>query len=446
MAAAFQARIREVFGLASTRQVAILRITIASALWLRWGRVTIVAHTYTDVENMLVGQVFLAASTLMFLGILTRWSCLITAVSVYFLTDAGLHGHSVGLDTPDSYYWLFPLLLATTDCGRSFSIDRWAASWWSERMGHPLAPERGSTAGAVAICVLVSLAHLSGAWDRWETLPEALEPMQLAADRPGAFGAEYLGWLETAAYVVPITGFALGIGLWEPRIRVPLIVIGSLTWLILWQAAFFHALPALLIAGYAAFLSPRGVDDTVKRIADDEDPHVRAGSPAPTTDRAQLAARGLLFALALAWMIIPPATYHLVDVPAQRESNKYVRPWFSKGWVMMHGKGIGVCALDFVAGNTVKEQVPVSRYEILGYAGPDDAPMAVRRIYRKDLNGHIQRVCGKVAPDVTLKLQSRCAQRQGWKEIHKARRDVCEANLYPKRGNWRPDDSGSSEP
>jgi hypothetical protein len=256
----------------STRPAALLRIALPLLLWDRWARDFLLFGLETPVD-LAIGLSFFASTTLLLVGLWTRvavvWTALTMLVVFFHL------GVAQGLEAYTHHHrWLLvctSVLLVFTPCERSFSVDRW---WWllrAEGRGGACPPEHGPLWGLRLLAMQTSVVYVGAAYDKltWPFLSGVrLEHLFLerygTADPltlPGV-GAIFCA-LAVGTVVIEL---ALGVGLWIPRLRGPLVLIG-----LLFHGVLFVTLPvatfsATMAALYLAFFDPDAVHRAIDRL------------------------------------------------------------------------------------------------------------------------------------------------------------------------------------
>lgn len=137
----------------------------------------------------------------------------------------------------------------------------------------------------------------------------------------------------------------------------------------------------------------------------------------------------LAFMLGLGWMLVSPGQWHIGVRHLEQEQQ-----WWAKGWVMMHGIGRNICAVEFVEVDANGNETKIDRLERIGIDRDklgEHRPPAQARVYRKQLEGHARRVCAATPADVDLRFKARCAGYDGWDDVFRGKRNICKAN------NWR---------
>jgi hypothetical protein len=256
---------------ASTRTSALMRIALVPVIWSRWG-LELLLPDNLSARGIALSLSFYAFTTLMFVGVLSRWTTL--ATGVLLLTMYHYFGLTLGRE-PWTHHHTYLLafgtfLVAFTPCGKSYSFDRWWALRRAAGLGRPVPAERANVWGLRLIALQLSVIYLFTAFDKtnWGFL---------SGDRL----EHYLVWYytgelpehpllhPTAMFVATITvalEYALGIGLLFARTRKWLIVPGLLL-----HGAFYVLLPVATYTAtvwclYLAYLDPDAVHAFLDRL------------------------------------------------------------------------------------------------------------------------------------------------------------------------------------
>jgi len=139
---------------------------------------------------------------------------------------------------------------------------------------------------------------------------------------------------------------------------------------------------------------------------------------------AVLALRGVVFVFIGAFMLLSPASRHLLP----RE--QYIK--YTRGWKFFRSYGTGICDVRYELGTGAGRE-PLDRYELLGFDEDHrKAPMWLRRIRHGNRagNAHVDRVtsrvCRALGPDADrLYVTARCANRDGWYDVYFGNEPIC---------------------
>jgi hypothetical protein len=195
--------------------------------------------------RMVFALIFFLATGMMFVGLWTRVSSAVSA-----LTVAGLvyyFGHFRGIEAwthhHTSLLMMSTVLIALTPCGRSFSVDRYLAVKRAEKHGVAPPEEHGELWGLRLIQVLLFCVYF------WASVSK-LSPGYLSGERMQHllmqlyFGSTYPSWPGFAllclamAWGALVSEIALAFGLFVPRWLKYLIPLG-----ILLHASFYIVFP-----------------------------------------------------------------------------------------------------------------------------------------------------------------------------------------------------------
>ncbi len=249
----------------STRTAALIRIGIMPIVWWRYGKHHMFFNSLQPADDFSL-RAFMAIALMIFgfllwIGLFTRVAAPVVAV---MMTVWHFHyGHHEGIR--DAFmavnYWAPIVGLVFTDCGKSFSVDRWLAIRRAQREGKPLPEERGSVWGLQLIAFQVSMMYFFGAVDKsdWQWLAgERMERYWMyfygTSDYPEVWGFHLVMVLGAVGTV--IFEYALAVGLWFDKTRKWLIAPGiAMHW------GMYVCLPAFqisfqMILCYLAFLPP----------------------------------------------------------------------------------------------------------------------------------------------------------------------------------------------
>jgi hypothetical protein len=215
---------------------------------------------------------FFVATTMMFLGLFTRfaviWSAIIALIMFYYFgmlldREPWTHHHTYLLAVATA-------LCALTPCGRSYSVDRWLALRRAERGGEPPPPEHGNLWGLRLIALQMSVLYFFTAYDKsnWLFLSGArLEHLYVLfyGDYPEWPGFHQLA-MAAAALVVALE-YALAFGMLHATTRRYLVLPG-----IALHAVFYVMLPvytysATMILLYLAYFDADKVHSVIDRLS-----------------------------------------------------------------------------------------------------------------------------------------------------------------------------------
>lgn len=256
----------------STRVAALLRIGVVFLLWDRFAG-DFLGYVLKPGLHLAIGLSFYPATLLLLLGLHTRFAAAWTAATLLALFY-GL-GITQGVE-PYQHHHVFLLvslsaLLPFTPCGGSFSVDRWRAVVRAERAGVAPPPERGPLWGQRLIALQVSALYFWTAYDKCNSaflsgqrLQHILISFYGSADAPPI--PYFALAMRGSAWATVVVEFLLAFGLWVPRLRLPLLVLG-----ILFHGMLFVTLPVgpfscSIVLAYLAFFDPDRVHDAIERL------------------------------------------------------------------------------------------------------------------------------------------------------------------------------------
>jgi hypothetical protein len=227
----------------STRSAALIRIFLPIVIWGRIGDRLLLYKVDHEPELLVATLVFFAATLAMMAGLWSRVAVpLVGATMTYFYIYRGLYSGEEAWRVIQQY-WAPAVFIAFTDCGRSFSVDRWRALRKAERAGTPPPAEHGNLMGLRLIAILVSSIYVWGAVDK-------LDPQFMAGERIDRIWMHLYGSSDypegtawTAAMWIlgistPASELALGIGMFVARARPWMVLLGIVV-----HSAFYVFLP-----------------------------------------------------------------------------------------------------------------------------------------------------------------------------------------------------------
>ncbi len=99
-----------------------------------------------------------------------------------------------------------------------------------------------------------------------------------------------------------------------------------------------------------------------------------------------------------------------------------------RSWVMFHGHGRGICEVRYLSPGQGGELTPLNRYALLGYGELERAPRSVQRLRSLEEAERLgRRLCAALpAGDREVRLEARCGEREGWRVVAEAERDLCD--------------------
>lgn len=256
----------------STRPAGLLRIALPLLLWDRWAR-DFLLYRFETAVDFAIGLSFFVATSLLLVGLWTRlavvWTAITMLVVFFYLgvargVEAYTHHHT----------WLLvcmSVLLVFTPCERSFSVDRWRWLNRAEGRGGACPPERGPLWGLRLLAMQTSVVYIGATYDKL-TLPflSGVRLQHLFIERYGTADPITLPGFDAIfcalAVGTVVIELALGVGLWIPRFRGPLVVIGLLFHGILFVTLPVGPFSATMGALYLAFFDPDAVHRAIDRL------------------------------------------------------------------------------------------------------------------------------------------------------------------------------------
>ena len=252
----------------STRSAALIRIGLPLLIWSRLGSHFLIYKHHEPLKLLMVASYFLS-TTAMLLGWRSRLSSAWTGLTMMAIYSGVGH---LGEHEPYTHHHVYvlaiaPLLLACTECGRSYSWDRWRAV---KRGTAP--PERGPTWGLHLITLQLSQIYLWGGVSKCtagylsgERLEQIFLKLYVGSDYPGFPGFHELMLLGAWGSVA--LEFVLAVGLFVSRTHRWLLPAGLLFHAVMYvtlPVATFSATMALL---YLAAVSPDRVHAFIDEIS-----------------------------------------------------------------------------------------------------------------------------------------------------------------------------------
>jgi hypothetical protein len=228
----------------STRPIALVRIGLVLIVWARWASDFQVSVS-SRPDWLLLGASYYLSSLCLLVGFHSRfaaaWHALTLALILGWL-DGVLH-----LQRFIYYHTVLMTmcvgLLAFTECGRSYSLDRWLALRRALRGGAPAPPESGPLWGTWLLPVNTTGVYFWGAYDKlnlgWFS-GDRMEMIYLSV-YGGSELPEFPGFHLITALIgtgTVVTEFVLAFGLWVPSWRKLLMPVG-----ILFHLGIYYTLP-----------------------------------------------------------------------------------------------------------------------------------------------------------------------------------------------------------
>ncbi|MFT5684916.1 MAG: hypothetical protein ACI8RZ_005861 [Myxococcota bacterium] len=252
----------------STRPAALIRIGLPLLIWSRMGSQWL-PYRHHEWHMLLLAASFFLSTTAMLVGwrsrMSTAWTGL-TMLAIYY--GAGQYGGNEPFTHHHVYLLAFaPCLLACTECGRSWSWDRWRAV---QRGDAP--PERGPTWGLTLITVQLSQIYLWGALSKCnsgylsgERLEQIFLRLYTGSDYPDFPGFHEL--MVIAAVGSVVLELSLAVGVFVRRTHRVLLPVG-----VAFHAVMYVTLPVATFSAtmwllYLAVLDPDRVHDLIDEIS-----------------------------------------------------------------------------------------------------------------------------------------------------------------------------------
>ncbi|KPQ11681.1 MAG: Vitamin K-dependent gamma-carboxylase [Saliniramus fredricksonii] len=257
----------------STRAVALMRIGLAVIAITRFGG-EIGFHQAQNPGTLLLSALFFLMVAMMFVGYLSRFACIGTGLSVMCLYIAGALTQTAGWAHHHVYLLgTACLLLALTECGRSYSLDRWRVLN-AARRARPTQPEPreyGLLWGQRLIALQLSAMYFWTAIDKTDRAflsGERLEQtfVWVYSGRALEFVLAYPGMIALLSVIVVIVEYVLAVAILVPRWRIWALPMGLAL-----HAGFYLMLPvhtysATAMVLYLALLDPARVHSFIDRI------------------------------------------------------------------------------------------------------------------------------------------------------------------------------------
>jgi hypothetical protein len=253
---------------ASTRTAALMRIGMPLLIWSRLAD-TWLLFRLDDWSGFLLAASFYLSTAAMLVGWHSRLSSAwtgLTMMGIYY--GEGLVGGNEPLTHHHVYLLaIAPCLLALTECGRSWSWDRWRAV---RRGDAP--PERGPTWGLTLITLQLSQIYLWGALSKCnggylsgERLEQIFMRLYTGSDYPDFPGFHELMVIGAVGSV--LLELVLAVGLFLRRTHRWLLPVG-----VVFHAVMYVTLPVATFSAtmwllYLAALDADGVHDLIDEIS-----------------------------------------------------------------------------------------------------------------------------------------------------------------------------------
>lgn len=237
---------------------ALFRVLYVALLWSRFGRELRPYRLRDDPWWLAISLAFWLSTILVGLGILTRWSTVLLALTVAAM-GFGM-GVLVGFyDWRHHHTWLLfyiGLLLPLTASGYALSVD----AWWTARRGRSPRVEVPYW-GLRMLALIATSCYLFGAWDKlqWTFLRGDRVAHHLMSTTLGGGWPLDQAWGWRILFALLGSGivaleFSLAIGLWHRRLRPVLIPLGVLFHLGLYLTLPVGTFSATICVLYLCFL------------------------------------------------------------------------------------------------------------------------------------------------------------------------------------------------
>jgi hypothetical protein len=254
----------------STRGVGLMRILLVGVVWTKYASKLMPFRVFHDPLELTMSMTFYVASTMMFVGLWSRLSTGVTGallMAYYYYQglqlddDFFIHHHTYLLN-------IGVLFLAFTDCGKSFSVDRWLALRRARAAGDPPPAEQGVLWGLRLIAFQVTMVYWWGAWDKTHlAFGERMEHYHMNL----FFGSDYppfAGFTLLMALMGTVTvaiEYALPLALTWPPTRTVSVWIGIVLHILFYLVLPVSTFSATMLLFYIAFLN----QESVHRVVDE---------------------------------------------------------------------------------------------------------------------------------------------------------------------------------
>ena len=250
-----------------------MRMLFAMLLWTRYGQTQLWVRRFAHTDELLLSVLFFVSSTLMFVGLWSRFSTFLAGFSAFVMYyGLGVMGGESGFVHHHTYLLnVCTLFLAGTDCGRSFSVDRWLSLRAARKANLPAPAEHGVLWGSRLIAAQMSVVYLYSAWDKtFLAFPMRVEhhlmDFLFGSDYPPFPGFTAVAFIGAVGVIT--LEFALPFLLFIRRTRPAAMFAGAAL-----HGVFYVLMPVgtfslTVMAAYLAYLDPqdvhRWVDDQVR--------------------------------------------------------------------------------------------------------------------------------------------------------------------------------------
>jgi hypothetical protein len=254
----------------STRAAALIRIGLVFLIWCRWAGewLPFRAMVFPYLHMQLLSFSFYLFTFLMLAGKWTRFSTFCTGVILLIFYYYVGFARNVYEYTHHHTYLLAlgTFFLSFTDCGKSFSLDRYEAVKKALKKGLQLPAERGTLWGMRLIALQLTAIYLFSAYNKTNVvflsgmrMEHIILHWYFGSDYPPFPGFQLL-MMFFAVGTIGIEYF-LVFGLWFEKLQKPLILCGILFHLILYWLLPVSTFTLTICLLYLAYIPPQKVHD-----------------------------------------------------------------------------------------------------------------------------------------------------------------------------------------
>lgn len=256
----------------STRGAALMRIGFVVLLWRKLAASLVLSSVYADTPLLVLACVFWVASLAAFLGYRSRTAVLVTGiVGIFLYFDQGMFGPMRRI-YDHHHLWLLLVcltLLGFTDCGGSFSVDRWLAVRRAWSRGEEAPPEHGALWGLRLIALQLSAIYFYGAHDKvYLAFPDRMEHYMLdlyfGSDYPPFPGFRPLMVFSAVATIV--IEYWLAVAFWVRRWRTAAVIVGVALHGMFFVVLRVSTFSATMLLCYLATLDPASIHRRVDEV------------------------------------------------------------------------------------------------------------------------------------------------------------------------------------
>ncbi len=257
----------------STRTAALIRIGLPLLIWARLGN----SHLFFRGQEWwspLISASFFLSTTAMLVGWRSRLSSAWTGTTLLFMYY--FMGQYLGSEAYNHHhvYLLIvaPCLLACTECGRSWSIDRWRVVRAARAAGERIPAEVGPTWGLWLITLQLSQIYLwamvakcNAAFLSGARLEQILMYLYFGSDYPAIPG--FHGMIVVLAYLTVAIELVLAVGLFIRRTHHWLLPMGVALHAVMYVALPVSTFSATMWLLYLAVLDPDRVHALIDQMS-----------------------------------------------------------------------------------------------------------------------------------------------------------------------------------